>query len=79
MFGIGQAAGVRMDVAFEWRIGNAGELTVDVRGAYMVADQSPQPGMDAHHEGDHGSDGAHRLNTKWGRVADPRTRPLGST
>ena len=69
--GLRLRAGIRMGGAAKRRVGNAGELAFEVGSAQVILRESPQSGLHARHEGDHGSDGAHKLTTKWGGISDP--------
>ena len=57
--GLRLGAGIGVGRAAKRRIGDAGELAVEIGSARLVRRKSPQSGLHARHEGDHGSDGAH--------------------
>ena len=57
--GLRLRAGIGVGGAAKRRIGNAGELAIEIGSARLMRCKSPQSGLHARHEGDHGSDGAH--------------------
>ncbi len=61
--------------AGERRVGNAGKLPVEIRSRCLRPERKPQPGMHAHHEREHGSDGAHRSPTTRGEKHGPEPVP----
>ena len=59
LFGGWPVAGIGMLGVGEGRVGDAGELTGEVRSCRFRSRHSPHAGMHARNEREHGSDGAH--------------------
>src|SRR5579862_6960989 len=79
LFGGRANAGIRVLGICERRVGNAVQLTGEIRSRFSSSKECPQAGMHARYEREHGSDGAHRLSTTRGEDTLARTRPQGST
>ena len=69
--GLRLGAGVGVSGAAKRRIGDAGELAIEIGSARLMRRKSPQSGLHARHEGDHGSDGAHLTYNQMGRDFRP--------
>ena len=67
LFGCGPVAAVGMGRVDERSVRNAGKLAGEIRRFGFRTQESPQAGMHARYEREHGSDGAHRLLNHAGR------------
>ena len=79
LFGGGALTSIGVRRIRERGVGDARELTGEIRSSFFRSQQRPQPGMHARYKREHSYDGAHRLSTTRGEDTRARTCPQGST